>query len=301
MRTTKVRIKLELTRTVRHLIRPPPSPPTDEHAQAAQTHRLERREGRPSTHIIRATSEPPPDFEIHPHIPSEPQQPPALQEYSWEWGAFPQPSPMGSSFNIPARDLATWSKGKTKSKIALYPTESHRPDGSESDSDDLPAHLHDHGRSRSVPPGLEGSPKQLKKVREPFSKTFLSPSEDDDDLVPLTGVQDLTIAAISAGGRLLPSKTDPSRFVLVLDGKKMTFELSIVSPVAVDDGEESATRGRRKRDGGVGGVLVFDGRSSAEEERLFERGKLDFQQFLDNAEDAHNPNLVIRWAPNQYV
>ncbi|KAL4264491.1 lipin family protein [Pleurotus pulmonarius] len=76
----------------------------------------------------RATSEPPPDFEeeVTPppgSVSSKPNQltiSPPVQAYSWEWGAFPQPSPMTATF----KDMANRESG-------------------------------DHHRSRSVPPVID--------------------------------------------------------------------------------------------------------------------------------------------------
>lgn len=93
-------------------------------------------------HTLRATSEPPPDLEDHIRPPSDaefgfdsrltpsssrgesshglklpplPASSPNMQEYSWEWGAFPTPSPVKTTFGKGGRlDTGISRKSKTR-------------------------------------------------------------------------------------------------------------------------------------------------------------------------------------------
>src|ERR1700691_2993002 len=104
---------------------------------------------------LRATSEPPPDRdEQQPHdVRDGPSLPPMpVQEYSWEWGAFPQPSPMKKSFGKSRFDSI---KGKGKARLDTLDSE---------DDMELPTNIDEDlpelclMRSQSVPPELDGSP-----------------------------------------------------------------------------------------------------------------------------------------------
>ncbi|TFK64057.1 LNS2-domain-containing protein [Pluteus cervinus] len=247
-------------------------------------------------HMLRATSEPPPDLDI-PQRPSDNQPGAASVEYSWEWGAFPQASPIKTTFNIPGRDTATWSKGKAKSRMSIQLTGSNQLGSGDSgdETEGEGQHHPEHGRSRSVPPALEGSPTKLRRMKGlPAHYQEYDEEEEEDPGMISQG------AIFVAEGQLLPSKTNPAKFILLIEGKKASFELSIPSDRGGED-QGSPSRGRRNRDGAAGGVQVFDERDEVEAARLFERGRVDFHTFLEDSDIVLNPNLAIRWAPNQYI
>jgi phosphatidate phosphatase LPIN len=106
-----------------------------------------------------------------------------------------------------------------------------------------------------------------------------------------------------AGGRLSASEADPTQFTVAIEGKKVGFELSIVSPDSASDGEESESvaRGRRDRDGASGGTRVFNRRDEVEAARLFGKGQIDLNRFLEDETVVNDPQLVIRWAGDQSV
>ncbi|KAF8897778.1 Lipin/Ned1/Smp2-domain-containing protein [Infundibulicybe gibba] len=248
--------------------------------------------------VVRATSEPPPDIEDDPVTVSSPPATgpaklsivPPVQEYSWEWGAFPQPSPMKTTFGkggrldsglISSREAGTWGTSKGKGKTGLSTSRL----GAKDESDDE----EEHGRSRSVPPGVEGSPTR-KRTRVDVRCEEMGTEETK---VP----DDVTFGA---GGVLKASKFDPARFKLSIEGKKTEFELSVVSVDEVDENYERG-RGRRTRDGSLGGVEVFDGRDEVEAARLFEKCRITFEQFMSDEDIVRDPRLVIRWAGERYI
>jgi phosphatidate phosphatase LPIN len=185
-----------------------------------------------------------------------------VQEYSWEWGAFPQPSPMKTSFGKGRFDI-----GKTKSKARLEPLESE-------DDIDLQLNMDEEPpaasilRSQSVPPELDGSP-SLKRRELP------APDDEQEEVLRQeTG-------SFGAGGRLTSSRSDPTRFRVHIEGKTVAFELSIV------DSDESR-RGK-----------IFDGMDEVEATTLFENGKIDYRRFLDDETVVRDGQLVIRWVGGQ--
>lgn len=152
----------------------------------------------------RATSEPPPDLDDHQDGRDGTLSIP-VQEYSWEWGAFPQPSPMKPSFGKGRFDIA-----KTK---RLEPLDSEDDIELQLNIDEEPPAM---GilRSQSVPPELDGSP-SLKRRELPT----LDAQEDGQRQDP---------RSFGAGGRLTSSRSDPTRFRVHIEGKTVAFELSIV-------------------------------------------------------------------------
>lgn len=211
----------------------------------------------------RATSEPPPDLEeLQQQDNRDVTVGMPVQQYSWEWGAFPQPSPMKSSF-----PKGRFESGKGKSKA--------RMDSLESDDDmDLDAHLDKEPvesiqRSRSVPPELDGSP-TIKRHELPTENT--KPERDGE-----------VVGSFGAGGRLTASRQNPTQFGVYIEGKTVTFELSIV-----DSDEAKGLSGN-----------VFDGRDEVEAEKLFQKGKITYRTFLDDEAIVYDERLVIRWAGGQ--
>ncbi|KAG5639717.1 hypothetical protein H0H81_005900 [Sphagnurus paluster] len=263
----------------------------------------------------RAASEPPRDAEDHTRPQAQasssklslaPLNP--VQEYSWEWGAFPQPSPMKSSFGKGGRIEGTLSRSWTngKGKADLSSTDIAEFDEAEEESGHGHEHEHEHGRSRSVPPELEGSPKRDRRVRE------LVEDHEEHESGKVVA-EDEEIVSFGQGGTLKPSKQDSGRFILQIEDRTVTFELSIVSSLAeggedhdgpLSEPEESTGsedfRGRRNRHGRLGGKL-FKTRDEVEAARLFAQGKIDFKTFLEDDDIVRDPRLVIRWADDQYI
>ncbi|KIM91230.1 hypothetical protein PILCRDRAFT_811742 [Piloderma croceum F 1598] len=215
---------------------------------------------------LRATSEPPPNHE-------EQQSPDTrdscsimpVQEYSWEWGAFPQPSPMKTSFG-----KGRFDSMKGKGKTRLDPLDSE-------DDMLLPMDIDEEApeigfmRSQSVPPELDGSP--TTKRRE-LPAQDIPVEESDNDL-----------GSFGAGGRLTSSRHNPTQFGVHIEGKNATFELSIVN-------SDESKGGNRK---------VFDGRDEVEAARLFDKGKVDYRKFLDDESVVRDKRLVLKWAGGQYI
>lgn len=208
----------------------------------------------------RATSEPPLDLDGHEDAQDGSLSIP-VQEYSWEWGGFPQPSPMKTSFGKGRFDIT-----KARSKTRLEPLDSE-------DDLDLKLNIGEEPpaagilRSQSVPPELDGSP-SLKRRELP------APDVQEEVLRQETG-------SFGAGGRLTSSRSDPTRFRVHIEGKTVAFELSIV------DSDESS---REK---------VFDGKDEVEATTFFEKGKIDYRRFLEDESIVRDRRLVIRWVGGQ--
>ncbi|KAJ7490242.1 Lipin/Ned1/Smp2-domain-containing protein [Mycena galericulata] len=237
-------------------------------------------------------------------------------EYSWEWGAFPQPSPMKASFGMGGRAeggigsskdvAATWGRtSRARAKrggldVGLGLRETTPEEEEEGDVSPVAAGGSGGGaRSRSVPPDLEGSPSRSRRRARDRIVDRLEYEDDDDDDEP--AVVEETVG-YGAGGRLSASESDPTKFTVAIEGRKVGFELSLVSDMAPDDEEsESDTRGRRERGGSSGGTRVFDRRDEVEAARLFEKDQIDLSRFLEDETVVSDPRLVIRWAGDQYI
>ncbi|KAF9464839.1 Lipin/Ned1/Smp2-domain-containing protein [Collybia nuda] len=272
---------------------------------------------------FRATSEPPPDMEEHElQSPSRHNKQPSsssklniltpVQEYSWEWGAFPQPSPMKTSFGKGGRIDGSlgrsWGKGKGKSSIEFsgVPPALYEDENTEMEEE--------HGRSRSVPPELDGSPSRDRKGRdlpEEYEEPNLGDLGGDEEEI---SDEESEFADFGKGGKLTTTSADPTTFVLSIEGKEATFELSLVSTGEGDtsitqttesdpeDGEHSAqVRGRKNRYGGVGAPKIVDGLYESGMAGLFDVGRVDFHRFLNDDDLVNDPRLVIRWAGDQYI
>ena len=142
----------------------------------------------------------------------------SVQEYSWAWGGFPQPSPIQGQFAPPVL------KGKG---------DDTRPETAE---DELILK-----RSRSVPPELEGSPHT---IRSPL------PRVDDDDNVPLQSFAHQTPGGYEDGGPFRPNgrmtarHDDQTKFQVWLDGNLADFELSLVQSQEVFHSADEAESAR---------------------------------------------------------
>ncbi|KAG6850907.1 hypothetical protein H0H93_006733 [Arthromyces matolae] len=245
--------------------------------------------------MFRAVSEPLPDTEEHSPAMASSQQhassskarlPPLtpVQEYSWEWGAFPQPSPMTATFPPKSSQGRIWAKGKGKA------SDLRKSGPNESQDVDI-------GRSKSVPPELDGSPTQMRKLKE-----LVEEYDEPDD-------EDVDGTSFGHGGVLRPTQNDPCRFALQIDGRRVVFELSIVHMLteepdgALSEPDDDTGSGRRSRHrrGGSSSSKIFDGRDEVEAARLFSEGKIDYASFMDNDDIVSDPGLVISWAGNQYI
>ncbi|KAG6910120.1 hypothetical protein DXG01_012879 [Tephrocybe rancida] len=295
----------------------PPASPTPHPVNGLGLSDTEPEDPLPSTvtfPMLRAASEPPPDFTEHlPSMTSSQSRasssklPPLspVQEYSWEWGAFPQPSPMKTTFSKGGRFEGglgrSWKKGKSKVSMDLA-VEGVVEDEDEEEEEGNPEREHEHGRSRSVPPELEGSPKRQRKTKELIEEyeDYSEPGEDEEE----------ESTPFGRGGILKPSKSDPSRFTLQIDGRRVGFELSLVVSAeeqqyggASSEPEEGAglenTRGRRSMHDRIGSSM--HGRDEVEAARLFAEGKVDYTDFLADDDIVNHPGLVIRWAGTQYI
>ncbi|THV08237.1 LNS2-domain-containing protein [Dendrothele bispora CBS 962.96] len=220
-----------------------------------------------------------------------------VQEYSWEWGAFPQPSPMKPTFNKSGLKRGIGVFGEDDSYGQVFSGRlTNSPKGT-SRHLDLGEGSDDEGRSRSVPPQLDGSPRIGRKILT------------EEKLLP---------EGYGAGGRLRPSKSDPTKLRVMIEGRKVDFELSLVQyddhiiverEEEEEPAEEEENRGRRDRAGSRRGVQVRvyspDGRWKGIDEfetaRLFDKGKVTFQRFIEDSNVVEDPRLVIRWPGDQYI
>ncbi|KAF7981688.1 hypothetical protein HWV62_32248 [Athelia sp. TMB] len=222
----------------------------------------------PSPLTLRATSEPPPESELgaHPHVEE------LQQEYSWEWGAFPQPSPMTTKFPTFPRlgDL----KGKRRLHAGLDEDPLVLGGGSREANDyDLRGESIDEEgdeaglpRSRSVPPELDGSPTLQRREL---------PAEHAHARADVEGT------SFGAGGRLTSSRRDPARFGVYIERKTVAFELSV--PPAPTP------------------LAVFGGHDELAAADAFARGQVTYARFMADAGVVDDARLVIRWAGGQYI
>ncbi|EGO27614.1 hypothetical protein SERLADRAFT_446852 [Serpula lacrymans var. lacrymans S7.9] len=174
--------------------------------------------------VQRATSEPPPDFDEQRGVVDPDHTP--VQEYSWEWGGFPQPSPLRTAFPKASR---LDHKGKNKAALDLVlPSYLEEELSTKDDSSII--------RSHSVPLEVDGSPRTIRPE--------LSTVDDRDGEGPGPG-------GFGSGGRLTAIREDPTKFQVWIEGKVIEFELSIV---------ESDQRGSKVFDGGdeVEAARLFD-------------------------------------------
>ncbi|KAF7332372.1 Nuclear elongation and deformation protein 1 [Mycena kentingensis (nom. inval.)] len=225
-------------------------------------------------------------------------------EYSWEWGAFPQPSPMKATFGLGGRveaaggsgkDVpATWGRSKTRGKTPRREQMEFEGDDAVPEEDE---EVELSGRSRSVPPMLDGSPTRSRR------RPLVYEDEDDVDFTtsPLEVIEEIG-TGYGAGGHVTASEEDSTQFTVAIEGKKISFELSLVPEAMSDDeGSESETRGRRDRSGSSGGQVIFDRRDEVDAARRFKKGQIGLEQFLQDESVVQDPRLVIRWAEDQYI
>lgn len=192
---------------------------------------------------------------------------------------------------------ATWgrsSRAKSRRTIGELDISGELPE-EEEDADPSAAASGSGTRSRSVPPDLEGSPSRSR--RRP--RGVMDYPEDEGEYAE-SPVAANEVVGFGAGGRLSASESDPAKFTVTIEGKKVGFELSLVSDSPSDE-DESEARGRRDRDGSSGGARMFDRRDEVEAARLFGKGQIDLNRFLEDETVVSDPRLVIRWAGDQSV
>ncbi|OAX33778.1 LNS2-domain-containing protein, partial [Rhizopogon vinicolor AM-OR11-026] len=193
-----------------------------------------------------------------------------LPQYSWEWGAFPQPSPMKTHFPSPHL-----RKGRAPAD------DEHAPPDLE--SEEFLA------RSRSVPPELEGSPHTIRST--------LPPQDDDEhDLGDEHSLPPIPISMpehrFGAGGILTALPSDPREFLVHIEGQSLSFALSLV-PMP----QRMIFHGSDE----VEAVHLFEaGRIDyaqlvTEEVMFGASGEVRIHPVVDDE------RLVIRWAGGQYI
>jgi phosphatidate phosphatase LPIN len=188
---------------------------------------------------MRATSEPPPDVEdeTNKHDVINP-----VQEYSWDWGAFLQPSAKPAYLGTGTESAGnTWApKGRRKLR-------------------------------RRIDPGSL-QPDERKYGMEDDEK-FLFPSIDPKEAEP---------NGFGAGGKLLPSKSDPSKLIVAIEGRKIEFEVSLVP--ALDTNPN-----------------LFNGLDEVSAQQEFDDGKIDYHKLLEEEDLVDDHRLVILWVGDLYV
>lgn len=169
--------------------------------------------------------------------------PPRLQEYSWEWGSFPQPSPVQTHFT------PSFVKGKSKAI-----------DDTQDDSEDSDRGLM---RSRSVPPELEGSPHSVRMSLPPIASDADNDAPCERNFTLYTEPEEF-----GAGGRLAASRSDPTKFRVSIDGKIATFELSLVERPGVFHGRDEVETARAFEAGIIDYHRFVDDENLVNDERL---------------------------------
>ncbi|EPQ59162.1 LNS2-domain-containing protein [Gloeophyllum trabeum ATCC 11539] len=194
---------------------------------------------------MRVTSEPPPEHESdyvsssrHPLQPiqtastagpSSSKLAVPTEEYSWEWGAFPQKSPVKPNFSRTVFPVADHVRSASKGKAQEFFSE---VDEGFSELESVSKASLDMNRSVSVPPDVGGNLPITRKGLEEQKQ-----SRED--------------TAFGSGARLRPSSRDPYLFqVDIFGGQQIDFELSLV-----DDDDSGVWQGEeleaaRRFDGG---------------------------------------------------
>ncbi|KZT24587.1 LNS2-domain-containing protein [Neolentinus lepideus HHB14362 ss-1] len=235
---------------------------------------------------MRATSEPPPEHEAsyssprkHPLLPVQtsntagPSELPAQpgEEYSWEWGAFPQKSPMEADFPRPLFPMVVnevMAKGKGKE---VSPNHNEQL----SDSEAMSAARADMHRSVSVPPDFEGTPVVSQKAARDRNQR-----QDD--------------AAFGSGARLRVSDGDPYLFELdVFGGEQIFFELSLIDHDGDGWMEEEVEAARRFDEGKVNFDRFLDDEGIVRDERLVVRWTSD--KYITREDGSPLMDALVVW------
>ncbi|RXW25180.1 hypothetical protein EST38_g692 [Candolleomyces aberdarensis] len=256
--------------------------------------------------MYRATSEPPPDIDVEPLTPvpgsghstsdllphHQNRAPTRLQvmhqhqqEYMWEWGNFPQPSPIKPTFSKSGRvESPTFLKSgsgdrwRPKSKTVhvrkgrlggfrlpvLDDSDEEEEDGSRSaDEEESRGRTlldTDHGRSHSVPPHLQGAEPTLHKKTDRRRWKEYEDSREEDDIETSRRSR----RSKEEGGRINVSKNDPTKFILSIEGQRVGFQLSLAGTFRLN-------------------------------EDTFQQHLVEFERFLDDESVVSSPDLVVRW------
>ena len=235
----------------------------------------------PPSHFQRATSEPPLGLDAPPTDavtkPLMGLQVPVAQEYSWEWGAFPTPSPMKTTFGKGGRIERVESVNNSAMKEFWTPSDDEErvgrsgfprlaPSDSTKEGERLtPMPIPASARSRSVPPLLEASEdlqsssrgyKEYEDLKHQWQEEHLRRGSAPSIEETLEGI-------VSTEGTLNASAQDGDMFVLCLQEHKISFQLSLLP---VDDDS----------------VALFDSRL------------ISVQRFLDDENVLGDPRLVLR-------
>ena len=135
-----------------------------------------------------------------------------------------------------------------------------------------------HGRSKSVPPMLDGPSKQKGRQCKEYEDFEGQDGETgEEEIGRRTGsffLEDLRWIS-DCGATLNASRDDTSLFVFPINDKKVVFQLSLVSYEDVKNGVQLA--------------------------QLFNKFLIEFERFLDDESVIQDPRLVIRWGEDQYV
>lgn len=192
-----------------------------------------------------------------------------VQEYSWDWGGFPQPSPLQGHFSPSAL------KGRA---------DDTRP---EVDEDELILK-----RSRSVPPELEGSPHT---IRSPLPRV-----DSHDDEMPLQQLVKQEPGEygneepFGSSGRITARHGDPTKFQVWLDGTLVDFELSLVAWQDVFHNGDESESSRTFEQGIVNYAQLMADENLVRDERLVVRwtGK----QYITRGEQSPLMDSLQQWA-----
>lgn len=171
------------------------------------------------------------------------------------------------------------------------------------------------GRSRSVPPHFLANPprKARRHSREYKEYEDAETEEEEEDEEEERGrgrswnevsngiaeitPQEVDSEAFGAGGLLSASRDDLTTFVLSIEGRKLSFQLSLVPP----EGEEVIEEQRDVQKKPISVSEADKERDEIEATRLFDNYCIDWGRFLDDNMVVYDPRLVIRWSGNQYV
>lgn len=187
-----------------------------------------------------------------------------VREYSWEWGAFPQPSPLQTHFT---------------SSVLGTKGDNTRP---AVDEDELVLK-----RSRSVPPELDGSPHT---ILSPLPRVDVN---DDEPFLPSPTGEYKEDKPFGSGGRITARHDDRTKFQVWMDDTLVDFELSLVAshdPFHTQDEEES---GRTFDEGIVDYERLIADENLARDERLVMRwiGK----QYITRREQSPLMDALPLW------
>jgi phosphatidate phosphatase LPIN len=210
----------------------------------------------------------------------------------WEWGNFPQPSPLKPTFSKSGRvespsflKSGSGERWRPKQKtmhvrkgrlgglrlpVLEDSDEEEEQDGSRSDDEDQSRGRTfldtDHGRSHSVPPHLQGAQPSSRKADRRRWKEYEDSREEGD-----VETSRRSRRSKEEGGRISASKHDSSKFILSIEGQRVGFQLSLAGTFRLN-------------------------------EDAFEQHLVDFERFLYDESIVSSPDLVVRWVGgDQYV